>query len=270
MPAGGKTRDASTTLEPAPSVSLGTNLPVHQALISAKSFTSAQTKQRSRAKLKFRSENPILIIGFDAEWVTEPPEPPDEEGDELEGDGDNDRILPDQIPRNRILSYQYACRYGDREWSGIIYTSAGARLRHSERTDAQIAEYPERIRFDKLLAAAIEHGIRDKHLTRWPKHVSAAAHWTRADYGQGDDNGHRSAVRAPVKQQRPKNDPHLLPAGQNSCRAESWIPCRPFDYLRPNLTFPLASPPAHPFWFWRSCVPAFPAIRWPQTTAPNL
>jgi hypothetical protein len=145
MPAGGKTRDASTTLEPAPSVSLGTNLPVHQALISAKSFTSAQTKQRSRAKLKFRSENPILIIGFDAEWVTEPPEPPDEEGDELEGDGDNDRILPDQIPRNRILSYQYACRYGDREWSGIIYTSAGARLRHSERTDAQIAEYPERI-----------------------------------------------------------------------------------------------------------------------------
>jgi hypothetical protein len=157
---------------------------IHKTLVCRKSFTSAQTKRTPRTKLKSLSENPILIIGFDAEWVSEPPEPPDEEGNAFDDSADGDDcepLPPDQVPHNRILSYQYACRYGDREWSGVTYTSAGARLRHPEKSDEEIAELPERIRFGELLATAIALGIRGKYLTRWPEHVIAAAHWTRAD-----------------------------------------------------------------------------------------
>jgi hypothetical protein len=124
-----------------------------------------------------------LIIGFDGEWVTEAPELPDE-GETIEDgetNGRDDRLSPDQIPHNRVLSYQYACRYGDRMWSGIVYTRAGARLRWPDKTEAEIAKSPERIPFTRLISIAIAHGIHDKHLTRWPKEVIAAAHWTRAD-----------------------------------------------------------------------------------------
>jgi hypothetical protein len=86
MPARRKTRDASTTLEPAPSALPTTNLSAHKSLISRKSVNPAQSKRTSRTKLGSQSKNPILIIGFDAEWVTEAPEPPDEEGDEFEGE----------------------------------------------------------------------------------------------------------------------------------------------------------------------------------------
>jgi hypothetical protein len=137
----------------------------------------------STAKLKPKTADPILIIGFDAEWVTEPPDPLDDDDTE---DGDTDarddeRLTPDQIPHNRILSYQYACRFKDREWSGIVYTRAGARLRYPTKPKAEIAKHPERITFAGLLKIAIAHGKHDRHLTRWPKWVIAAAHWTRAD-----------------------------------------------------------------------------------------
>ncbi len=134
--------------------------------------------------MKLETAKPILIVGFDAEWVTEAPDPlEDDDGAGAESDsGADDRLAPDQIPRNCILSYQYACRFGSREWSGIRYTRAGARIRYPGDADAEdIAKLPERAGFGPLLAMAIGDGIRDKHLTRWPKRIVAAAHWTRAD-----------------------------------------------------------------------------------------
>ena len=67
------------------------------------------------AKPKQNPPNPTdatLIVAFDAEWVSDAP-----------GVG--------QMPRNIILSYQYACRYHGRAWSGIVYARAGARIRTS-------------------------------------------------------------------------------------------------------------------------------------------
>jgi hypothetical protein len=131
--------------------------------------------------VKPRPANATLIIGFDAEWVTETADPPNDDGDDG-GDGAADhRPMPSQIPHNHILSYQYACRGNGLDWSGIVYTRAGADIRRPGKPPAEIAKLPERINFADLLAIAIEHGIIEKHLTRWPRKIVAAAHWTRAD-----------------------------------------------------------------------------------------
>jgi hypothetical protein len=126
-----------------------------------------------------------LIIGFDAEWVTEATDicNDDDYDDDDDGGGDavDDRPTPAQSPQNRILSYQYACRWNGLDWSGIAFTRAGASIRSPDMPAAEIAKFPERMRFADLLAIAIQHGIREKNLTRWPREIVAAAHWTRAD-----------------------------------------------------------------------------------------
>ena len=124
--------------------------------------------------MKPKPADAALIIGFDVEWVTEAAELADDDG---EGKTDD----PRQSPHNRILSYQYACRCNGRNWSAIIYTRSGALIRYPSQSAAEIAKHPERLRFADLLARAVEHGVREKHLTRWPRDIFAAAHWTRAD-----------------------------------------------------------------------------------------
>jgi hypothetical protein len=121
-----------------------------------KSFTSA-TEFETPAN---HGRALAVIIGFDAEWVEEQPCSP---------------------PRNRVLSYQYAGRCNGREWSGIVYTRAGARIRYPDASEADIAAGPDRIKLGILLGSAIQHGIKEGHLKEWPKAVIAAAHWTRAD-----------------------------------------------------------------------------------------
>ena len=119
------------------------------------------------------SELPV-IIGFDAEWVEEPDEPSD---DPDAGEPTD----PAELPQNLVLSYQYACRFAQHEWCGIVYTRAGARIRFPDQPDEKLAAYAERMRFADLLGEAISAGTRSGHLRKWPKHVIAAAHWTRAD-----------------------------------------------------------------------------------------
>jgi hypothetical protein len=113
-----------------------------------------------------------LIIGFDAEWVEEPEEPSDD---------------PDALPGNLVLSYQYACWFGGHEWSGIVYTKSGARIRLPALSEEELARYPDRVRFADLLGEAISAGTKAGHLRNWPKHVIAAAHWTRADLSAMSD-----------------------------------------------------------------------------------
>ena len=62
-----------------------------------------------------------LIIGFDAEWVTEPTDLPMMMTAMA---GSMTSTIPAQIPHNLILSCKYGCRYKGREWSGIVYTRA--------------------------------------------------------------------------------------------------------------------------------------------------
>jgi hypothetical protein len=166
-------------LEPALKTSISAHLPSSKPLKQRRSFTSKAKKQKSSAKAKPKPVDAMLIIGFDAEWVTKVADRPDDDEDD---DGDCDtRPSPEQILHNRILSYQYACRYKGREWSGIVYTRAGARIRYPDKPWAEIEIVPERIGFAALLAIAIADGIEKKQLTRWPKKIAAAAHWTRAD-----------------------------------------------------------------------------------------
>src|SRR5437763_1181265 len=73
-----------------------------------------------------------LIIGFDAEWVEQPPKP----GDDPDAE---DAVPPDAYPHNTVLSYQYACRFNGREWSGIVYTQAGAKIRYPDLTEEELA-----------------------------------------------------------------------------------------------------------------------------------
>ena len=101
--------------------------------------------QNRAAKLKLETPNSILIIGFDAEWVTEAAEPPEDDDGPDNGhadDGAYERLTPEQIPHNRILSYQYACRYQGREWTNIVYTRAGARIRHPDKSEIEIEKLP--------------------------------------------------------------------------------------------------------------------------------
>jgi hypothetical protein len=153
-----------------------------------------RTRRRSQ-----RSENdddivgsgPPILIGFDTEWVIGAADPPADDAASEVGDaesgGPDEGVPPDQIPHNVILSYQYACRCRGREWTGIVYTRTGARIRHTDKSEAEIEKHPERIRFATLLAIAIQHGIHDGHLTRWPAQLIAAAHWTRADLSAMED-----------------------------------------------------------------------------------
>jgi hypothetical protein len=119
-----------------------------------------------------------LIIGFDAEWIEEPEEPSDDPDAEDPRD-------PDALPGNLVLSYQFACRR--REWSGMVYTKPGARLRFPGLSEEESARHPDRVRFADLLGEAISAGIKAGHLRNWPKHVIAAAHWTRADLSEMAD-----------------------------------------------------------------------------------
>jgi hypothetical protein len=164
-----------TALKP----SAGAGLSSCKVLKQRRSFTSETRAQRSAAKVKPKPADSILIIGFDAEWVTEAADLPKDDDDE--GDGPDERPTPLQIPHNRVLSYQYACRFRGRDWSGIVYTRAGARIRYPGKSVAAITKLPERIRLADLIASAIAHGIKKKLLTRWPKKIVATAHWTRAD-----------------------------------------------------------------------------------------
>jgi hypothetical protein len=143
--------------------------------------------QRSEGDDDIVGSGPTILIGFDTEWVNETADPLDHDDSAEDGDaadeGDADaRLRPDQIPRNRILSYQYACWCKGREWTGIWYTRAGARIRFPDKSEAEIlAKFPERVTIAALATIGIRHGIHDKHLARWPKRVILAAHWTRAD-----------------------------------------------------------------------------------------
>lgn len=110
--------------------------------------------------------DPPLIIGFDAEWV----EAKAEQFDDTDG---ADPTEPDAVPHNRVLSYQYAGRLSGLSWSGIIFPENDPRA-------VATAKGP-RLTFADLLGAAIQAGIKQGHLRKWPKHVIAAAHWTRAD-----------------------------------------------------------------------------------------
>jgi hypothetical protein len=123
-----------------------------------------------------------LIIGFDAEWVEQPPEPSDDPDAEDPQD-------PDALPGNLVLSYQYACRFEGREWSGIVYTKPAALIRFPASGEAELARYPDRVKFADLLGEAISAGTKAGHLRKWPKHVIAAAHWTRADLSAMADFG---------------------------------------------------------------------------------
>ena len=155
------------------------NSPSAKSLKQQGSFTSNEKKRKSSAEVKPDPADAMLIIGFDAEWVTEVTNHPDAD---VDGDCDCDaRPSLEQIPRNRILSYQYACRYKGHEWSGIVYTRACARIRYPDKPRAEIEKCPDRIGFAELMAIAIADGIEKKQLTRWPKKIAAAAHWTRGD-----------------------------------------------------------------------------------------
>jgi hypothetical protein len=170
---------SETALDSPPSADFLSSKPLKKR----RSFTSKVRRQKSAAKVKPKPLDATLIIAFDAEWVTEAADLPNDDND---GDGD-DRPNPEQIPHNLILSYQYACRYMGREWSGVVYTRAGAHIRYPDEPEAQIAKLPERITFARLLAIAVAHGMHEKHLTRWPKKIAAAAHWTRADLSAMSD-----------------------------------------------------------------------------------
>ena len=154
---------------------MSADLSLPKLLKERRSFTLETMRRKSADRVKPKPAA-MLIIGFDAEWVTEDPDlAVDDDGDE------DDPVIVEQIPRNRILSYQYACHYNRHRWSGIVYTRAGARIRYPGKPPAEIMTFPERINFADLLATAIERGIKEKHSTRWPRKIVAAAHWTRAD-----------------------------------------------------------------------------------------
>jgi hypothetical protein len=116
---------------------------------------------------------PALIIGFDAEWVTEPLDPVDD----LEDHQIRDPLAGKQPMRNRILSYQLAGRVEEKKWSQIYYTSEGAKLKGQPVRQSPGPRQSLRL----LLADFIAEGVRLGHLRQWPKRVILAAHWTRAD-----------------------------------------------------------------------------------------
>jgi hypothetical protein len=145
-----------------------------KALNVNEGFTPPYEISYDEVKLGKPDQAPPLIIGFDAEWIEEPEEPSEDPDAEDPRD-------PDALPGNLVLSYQYACRFGGKEWSGILYTRAGAKIRYPNLTEADLTRHPKRIRFADLLGEAISAGTKAGHLRKWPKDVIAAAHWTRAD-----------------------------------------------------------------------------------------
>src|SRR4051812_2776731 len=96
--------DTEPAQEPALKIPVSADLSLLKPLKKPRSFSSQTGTQKPVAKMKPNPADALLIIGFDAEWVTEAPDLPDDDGKE------DDRPVPEQIPRNRILSYQYACR----------------------------------------------------------------------------------------------------------------------------------------------------------------
>jgi len=134
-------------------------------------------------KLKPKSSDARLIIGFDTEWVKEQ-EPPDLDDPDAEDDD------PAPPLRNTILSYQFACRFipgedeltPEREWSGIIYTRHAHAILHPDASEAALAAIPERVKFADLLGQAITKGIELGKIHKWPKEVIAtgpAPTWLR-------------------------------------------------------------------------------------------
>jgi hypothetical protein len=150
-------------MKPAPKTRGSADFPSTKILKSNPGFTSTEEKRKSTKKVKLRITEETVIIGFDTEWVVE-----------------EDISMPSEIPHNRILSYQYACRLGEQGWSDFGLTKAGMAILHPDRTD-EIESAPSRVWFGGLLALAIEDGVKAGHLRRWPTMVVAAAHWTRAD-----------------------------------------------------------------------------------------
>ena len=122
-------------------------------------------------KSKLNHADEALIIGFDSEWVTVYSE-----------DG--------QPERNIILSCQFACRCQGQEWSGIIYPRAGVRITSPHVPSEKLDQIPERIEFAKLIAIAIQRGLKENRLTAWPLSVFAVAHSTRADLTAFADFSH--------------------------------------------------------------------------------
>ena len=118
-----------------------------KTLIDKEGFIPPHEISCGGVKLEKPVERLPLIIGFDAEWVEEPEEPSDDP------DAD-DPLDPDALPRNLVLSYQYACRFEGHEWSGIVYTRAGAKLRFPALSEEELAVHPDRIRFADLLGDA--------------------------------------------------------------------------------------------------------------------
>ena len=135
-----------------------------------------------------------LIIGFDAEWFEDPTwvKPAEKELDPKN---------PAHYPRNIILFYQYACRLGGEQvGQGIIWTRAGAKRRFPGLSPAQLAKYPERVRFSDIIGEALGTYPRSKTGRRkWPENVLATAHWTRADLSAMGDfdkiKGHFDGVQ---------------------------------------------------------------------------
>ena len=78
--------------------------------------------------------------------------------------GFDTEYVPGGSGGNRILSYQLYAICGDQSWWTIVFPSLG-----------------ERLSFKRLVALIVQEGIKAGYITRWPKTVYAAAHWTRAD-----------------------------------------------------------------------------------------
>jgi hypothetical protein len=95
------------------------------------------------------------------------------------------------------LSYQTSLRFGERKFNALFFTLAGVKAwlpeflhpyvvvdrRPGERLlDCRLdKKLKARWRFDHLLGHTIAEGIRRGLLSKWPKTIIAAAHWTRAD-----------------------------------------------------------------------------------------
>src|SRR5437762_552624 len=99
--------DTEIASEPALKTPAGADPASSKPLKKRRSFILEKRRQKSATKVKLKPSDAMLIIGFDAEWVTEALDRHDDD-DDVDGDI-GDRSIPGQTPHNRILSYQYAC-----------------------------------------------------------------------------------------------------------------------------------------------------------------
>ena len=78
--------------------------------------------------------------------------------------GIDTEYVEEEDNRNRILSYQFAVIAPEGTWRGIIYCEDG-----------------ERLTLAALVGHALEVGVRDKVLKKWPSEVVLAAHHSNAE-----------------------------------------------------------------------------------------